>query len=333
MAHATVRLTAGPAAHRRWHAAISGALLAVLLATAPAAQARYPDKPVRIIVPFGPGALADISMRLVAQKLGERFNEKVIVENRPGAGGIVAATATLNAERDGYTFIAFSSGTAISKSLFKLPYDPVKDFVPVSTVAYFDLILLAKAGGSLRSAADVLARAKQRPVVLGTINPGSTQNLSAELFKTSSHLNASIIPFKTTSDVISAVVRGDVDIAFDSYAAVKGIVDAGKLIPIAATGSRRSAWLPDVPTVREGGLNYEVTGWNAIFAAKGVPDEAVTLLNSQLNDVLKMPDVQQRLRDLGTEAKGSSPAEIGAILSDDVDKWAAVIKQAGIQAQ
>lgn len=322
----------------RWLRAARGfacgvALLAGMAAAAPAADAKYPDQPIRLIIPFGPGALADISMRLVAQKMGERYGEKIIVENRPGAGGIVAGTATLNAAHDGYTFIAFSSGTAISKSLFKLPYDPVKDFIPVSTVAYFDLILLTKAKGSLHTVADVLAEAKKRPVVLGTINPGSTQNLSAELFKSTSKLNASIIPFKTTSDVVAALIRGDVDVAFESYAAVKGIVDAGQIVPIAATGTQRSAWLPQVPTVRESGLDYDVMGWNAIFAAKGVPEEAVKVMNSQLNEVLQMPDIKQRFRDLGTEAKGSTPEEIGATLRGDIDKWAKVIEQAGIQRQ
>lgn len=313
-------------------AAYGMALLAGVLAAAPA-LARYPEQPIRFIIPFGPGGLADISMRLVAQKMGERYGEKIIVENRPGAGGIVAGTATLNAAHDGYTFIAFSNGTAISKSLFKLPYDPVKDFTPVSTVAYFDLILLTKADGPLHTLADVLAQAKKRPIVLGTINPGSTQNLSAELFKSTSGLNASVIPFKTTADVVTALIRGDVDVAFESYAAVKGIVDAGKVTPIATTGTQRSAWLPKVPTVRESGLDYDVTGWNAIFAAKGVPDEAVKVMNAQLNEVLRMPDVKQRFLDLGTEAKGSTPEEMGAILRTDIDKWGKVIQQAGIQRQ
>jgi tripartite-type tricarboxylate transporter receptor subunit TctC len=308
--------------------------LAAVLVLAPAAHgADYPSQPIRIVVPFGPGGLADISMRLVAQKMGERYGEKIIVENRPGAGGIVAGTATLNAARDGYTFIAFSNGTAISTSLFKLPYDPVKDYTPVSTVAYFDLILLTHAKGTLRSVADVLALSRKRPVVLGTINPGSTQNLSAELFKSTARLNASIIPFKTTSDVVAALIRGDIDVAFESYAAVKGIVDAGQITPIATTGTGRSSWLPQVPTVRESGVPYDVTGWNAIFAPAGVPAEAVETLNRQLNEVLRLPEVRQRFQDLGTEAKGSTPEEIGAILRSDIDKWAAVIREAGIQRQ
>jgi tripartite-type tricarboxylate transporter receptor subunit TctC len=320
----------GPA---RYASKLAAAALAATLAIAPAAWAKYPEQPIHIIVPFGPGGLADISMRLVAQKLGERFNEKIIVENRPGAGGVVAATSTLNAGHDGYTFITFSNGTAISPSLFTLPYDPVKDFTPVSTVAYFDLILVTKADGPLHSVADVLALAKKRPVVFGTINPGSTQNLSAELFKSTAKLNASIIPFRTTADVVAALIRGDIDVGFESYAAVKGIVNAGKITPIAATGTQRSSWLPDVPTVRESGLDYDVTGWNAIFAPAGVPADAVKLMNSQLNEVLRMPDVQKRFQDLGTEAKGSTPEEIGTRLRTDMDKWARVIKQAGIKRQ
>jgi tripartite-type tricarboxylate transporter receptor subunit TctC len=308
--------------------------LLVALGGMPAAHgAGYPSQPIRIIVPFGPGGLADISMRVVAQKMGERFGTRIIVENRPGAGGIVAGSATLNAARDGYTFIAFSNGTAISKSLFKLPYDPVKDYTPVSTVAYFDLILLTNAKGPLHSVADVQALAAKRAVVLGTINPGSTQNLSAELFKSTARLNASIIPFKTTSDVVAALIRGDIDVAFESYAAVKGIVQAGQITPIAATGTQRSSWLPKVPTVRESGVPYDVTGWNAIFGPAGIPPEAVKVLNTQLNEVLRMPEVKQRFQDLGTEAKGSTPEEMGAILRGDIDKWAGVIKEAGIQRQ
>lgn len=307
--------------------------LAAPFAAAPAHAAGYPDQPIHFIVPFGPGGLADISTRFVAQKLSERFGDKAVIENRPGAGGVLAATAALKAPHDGYTVIVFSNGTAISRSLFKLPYDPAKDFTPVSTMAYFDLILVTKAQGSLHSVADVLAQAKKRQLTLGTINPGSTQNLSAQLFKSTTKLNAIVVPFKTTADVISALIRGDVDVAFESYAAVKGFIDAGKIVPIAATGKQRSPWLPKVPTVQEGGIHYEVTGWNAIFAPAGTPPEAVKVLNRQLNEVLRMPEVQQRFRNLGTEAGGSTPAQIGARLQSDTEKWAAVIKQAGIKRQ
>jgi tripartite-type tricarboxylate transporter receptor subunit TctC len=309
--------------------------LACALAVPMAAQAesKYPDQTIRLIVPFGVGGLADISLRLVAQKLGERFNEKIIIENRPGAGGVVAASAVMNAPHDGYTLAVLSSGTAISKSLFKLPFDPEKVFTPISTVAYFDLLLLTNPEGKIHNMADLLALGKQRRLVLGTINPGSTQNLSAELFRSTAKLDANIIPFKNTSDVVSALIRGDIDVAFESYAALKGPVDAKRILPIASTGDKRSAWLPNVPTVRESGVDYDVLGWNALFAPTGTPQVVIDTLNRQLAEVLQQPELRKRFEDLGTEAKGSTPAEMGVILHNDIDKWAAVIKQAGIQPQ
>jgi tripartite-type tricarboxylate transporter receptor subunit TctC len=298
------------------------------------AESKYPSQPIYFVVPFGVGGLADISMRLVAQKMGERYNEKIIIENRPGAGGVAAATTVLRAAHDGYTLAVFANGTAISKSLFKLPFDPVKDFTPISTVAYFDLILMTSTQGKIHNMADLLAESKKRQLTLGTINPGSTQNLSAELFRSTAKLNAVVVPFKTTADVVSALVRGDIDVGFESYAAVKGSIDGGRIMPIAATGHQRSAWLPKVPTVRESGIpSYEVTGWNALFAPAGTPSAVIQVLNRQINEVMQLPDIRKRFQDLGTEAKGSTPAEMGAILSSDINKWAAVIKQAGIQPQ
>ncbi|GAA4334602.1 tripartite tricarboxylate transporter substrate binding protein [Pigmentiphaga soli] len=295
---------------------------------------KYPSQPIRVIIPFGPGGLADISLRLVAQKLSERIGQQVVIENRPGAGGVVASNAALGAPRDGYTLIVFANGTAISKTLFKLPFDPVADFTPISTVAYFDLVLLTNSKGKLKTLPELLAEGKKRQLVLGTINPGSTQNLSAELFRSMAGVNAMVVPFKNTSEVLTALLRGDIDVMFESYAALKGAIDAGQVTPIAATGTSRSAWLPKVPVVRDEGVpGYEVTGWNALFAPGGVPADRIKYLNEQLNAVLKMPDVRQRLEALGTAAGGSTQQEMAAILQRDIDKWAAVIKQAGIPTQ
>jgi len=228
----------------------------------------------------------------------------------------------------------FSNGTAISSSLLKLPYDPIKDFVPVSTMAaYLDELLLTTPKGPLNSVADILAQAKKRQLIFGTVNPGSTQNLSALLFKSTTGLNATVVPFKTTSQVIAALIRGDVDVAFETYAAVKGFIDAGKIRPIATSGTKRSSWLPKVPTVLESGVHYDVTGWNAIFAPAGVPAEAVNVLNQQLNAVLSLPEVRQRFQAVGIEARGSTPAAVEARLQSDTKKWAAVVKQAGIPQQ
>lgn len=319
---------------------LTSGLLAIASSSAliPATQAASPspgDQPIRFVVPFGPGGLADISMRLVAQKLGERFNEKVIIDNRPGAGGIVAANVVRTSPKDGHTLIVFANGTAISKSLFNLPFDPEKDFTPISTVAYFDLILLTNPKGKIHNIADLLAEGRKRPLTLGTINPGSTQNLSAALFNSTAKLdNATVIPFKTTAEVMAALVRGDVDVAFESYAALKGPIDAGTLQPIATTSAKRSTWLPNVPTVKESGLpTYEVTGWNALYAPAGTPPEVIETIHHQLTEVLQMPDLRKRFEDLGTEAQISTPQEMSAIMHRDVTLWAGVIKQSGIPRQ
>ncbi|MBN9408244.1 MAG: hypothetical protein J0H69_03750 [Burkholderiales bacterium] len=329
-------LTPAPA-HPRRRALIAGALASGLMAAAPfAAQAQpsFPSQPVKVIVPFGPGGLADISMRLVAQKLGERLGQPMVVENRPGAGGVVAANAALNAPRDGHTLILFSNGTAISKSLFKLANDPETDFVPISSMAYFDLILLVKADGGVPDLASLLALSRRRPLNIGTINPGSTQNLSAELFKSVAKIEATVIPFKSTPEVLTALMRGDVDVGFESYAALKGAVNGGQVRAIAATAGARSPWLPQVPTVREAGVaGYEVTGWNALYAPAGTPSAAVQAVNAAMQEVMQLPDVRQRLLQLGTEPRASSPADMAAVFKRDAAKWAEVIRRAGIQMQ
>ncbi len=324
-------------AHPRRRALIASALAGTLMAAAPwavQAQPAFPSQPIKVIVPFGPGGLADISMRLVAQKLGERLGQPVVVENRPGAGGVVAANAALNAPRDGHTLILFSNGTAISKSLFKLANDPETDFVPISSMAYFDLILLVKADGGVPDLASLLALSRRRPLNIGTINPGSTQNLSAELFKSVAKVEATVIPFKSTPEVLTALMRGDVDVGFESYAALKGAVDGGQVRAIAATAGARSPWLPQVPTVREAGVaGYEVTGWNALYAPAGTPPAAVQAVSAAMQEVMQLPDVRQRLLQLGTEPRASSPADMAAVFKRDTAKWAEVIRRAGIQMQ
>ena len=206
------------------------------------AQPSFPDRPIRIVIGFGPGGLADITMRLVGQKLTELTGQQVIIENRPGAGGVVAASAVTSAQPDGYTLFVLSSGIAISRSLLKtMPFDPVADFAPISTVAFFDLLILTKADSPLRTIADVLAAARANPgrVNVGTINPGSTQNLSAELLRSATGANMTIVPFRSTPEVMTALLRDDIQIAVESYAALKAQIDAGQIRPIAGTGETR----------------------------------------------------------------------------------------------
>ena len=310
---------------------LGGAMLA-----AAQAQPSYPDRPIRIVIGFGPGGLADITMRLVGQKLTELTGQQVVIENRPSAGGIVAASAVTSARPDGYTLFVLSSGIAISRSLIKtMPFDPVADFAPISTVAYFDLLILAQAQSPLRSINDVIAAARANPgrFNVGTINPGSTQNLSAELLKAATGVNMTVVPYRSTPEVLTALLRDDVHIMIESYAALKAPIDDGRVRPIAATGETRSPMLPNVPTLRESAVGAEVVGWNALVAPAQTPRPIVELLNRHVTTIVAQPDFRQRLIELGTEARASTPEELGARLSADIDKWAAVIKQAGIEAR
>jgi tripartite-type tricarboxylate transporter receptor subunit TctC len=303
------------------------------IASHASAQSDFPSKPIRLIVPFAPGGLADITMRIVGERMGERLGQRIIIDNRPSGGGIAAAQAAAQAPADGYTLMVFTNGTAISAGLFKaLPFDPIKDFVPISSVAYFDILLLVNNTSPIKTVQDLLTLAKARgnAMNMGTINPGSTQNLSGELFKSTAGINATIVPYKTSGEVQVALVRDDITVGFESYAALKGAIDDKQIRAIATSGATRS--LPDIPTVREtGALDYEVTGWNAIFAPAGTPNEIVAKLNSEIVAIMAMPDIRKRILELGTEPKASTPDEIAARLKADIVKWGAVIARAGIE--
>ncbi|MEN9538070.1 MAG: hypothetical protein RLZZ126_305 [Pseudomonadota bacterium] len=298
-----------------------------------AAQA-FPNQAVKVIVPFAPGGFADITTRLVVQHLADKLGQSVVVDNKPGAGGVAAAQAALAAPKDGHTLILFVNGTTISKTLIKTPYDPETDFTPISSMAFFDLILVSGKNGPIKDLASLQAEAKKRPLNLAAINPGSTQNLSAELFKSVARIDAQVVPFRGTPDVLSAVIRGDADIGFDTYTALRGAVDGAQVNVLMTTGPQRAPWLPNVPTAKEAGLaDYEVTGWNAFYAPAGVPSAAVERLNKALNEVLAMPDVKSRLIGMGGVPRASTPAEMGAVFSRDVRKWAQVIQRANIKLQ
>jgi tripartite-type tricarboxylate transporter receptor subunit TctC len=301
------------------------------------AQQNYPNRPVRLIIPFGPGGIADITSRLVAERLGERLGQRFVIENQPGAGGVTAARSALAAAPDGYTLALLTNGTAISVPLFKsLPFDPLTDFTPVSSFAYFDFIFATNADARYRSLAEVIAAARERPGALniGTINVGSSQNLSAELFRSAAGVNITIVPYRTTPEVLVALLRNDVDLMIENFAALKSPLAEGKIRAVATSGPARTPLLPDVPTVKEAGVAaFEVSSWNGLFAPAKTPLEIVGALNAALREVLGNADLKQRFLELGVEAKASSPDEIGARLRADIEKWSGVIARAGIQRQ
>ncbi|KRR10024.1 TctC [Bradyrhizobium jicamae] len=313
------------------------ALLAALLLPQIAQAQNYPNKPVRLILPFGAGGVADVTARLVTERLGEKLGQRFVIENMPGAGGINAARAVLSAPADGYTLALFSNGTAISVSLFKnLTFNPVTDFVPVSSMGYFDFIFTTQAASPYPTLAEFIKAAKQKPGALnvGTINVGSTQNLAAQLFKSTAGVDVTIVPFRSSPDVLIALLRGDIQLAIENYSAVQSHIADKAAIAVASSGPVRTTFLPDVPTVKEaGGGDFEARSWNAIFAAKGTPPDVINTLNAALRVVLDAPDLKKRALELGIEAKASSPEEILARLKADIDKWAQVIERAGIAKQ
>ena len=314
------------------------ALCALLAGQHPArAQTKYPERSVRIVLPFAAGGVADITARIVAEKLSEKLGQRFYVENQAGAGGIVAARTVTSSPPDGYTLALLSNGTAVSVSLFrKLPFDPLKDFALISSLGFFDFIFAKGANSPFKSLADVIAAAKAKPGTLnvGTINVGSTQNLSAELFKTAAGIDFAIIPYRGTPEIQVALLQGDVALTIDSYSAMKGNLADGKLRALASSGAQRSEATPELASVGESGVaDYDVVSWNALFAPAGTPPEIVSTLNAALREILADPDVKKRLLELGIEARASTPQQIYDRLKSDIDKWRAVIEKAGIEKQ
>jgi len=288
-------------------------------------------------VPYGPGGVGDLTMRLLADKLSEHLKQQFVVENRPGAGGIVAMTEVRRAPADGYTLGEMGNGQAISMSLFsKLPYDVLKDFNPISVAASFEMLLAVPDGAPYKSLKDIVDAARKNPgkLNIGVINPGSTQNLSAYLFQQVAGADFTIVPYRTTPDLVTALLRGDVDLGFDFFAALHPVIGPGKVRIIATSGEDRDPLLPDVPTAKESGFpSYIVTSWNGVAAPAGVPADVVNFLSAAINRALAAPDIQEKSRALGLVARGSTPEEMHKRMAQDVAKWRAVIEKAGIPKQ
>lgn len=319
-------------------AALPLALLAFVAMAVPAlAQGRYPARPIRVMLPFAAGSVSDVTLRLLADKLGARLNTSVVVDNQPRAGGTTAAAAVLAAARDGYSLVTLSSSTAISVSLLKgLPYDPVADFVPICGISTFANIIAVNKDSKYKTLNDLLAAMREQPGKLnfGTTTVGSTNHLAANLLKSMTGQNFLIVPFRTPGDLVTAVLRNDVDAIIQSYGALKSAVEGGQLRALASTTPARAAYARDVPTVDEAGVKgFDVVTWNGFFAPAGTPQEVIDTLNREVRAVLADPDLKQRYADLGLEPLPNTPAELGSLLRAEIGKWGRVIADAGIEKQ
>jgi len=327
----------------RWwrDAAAAAACLAAFLALASPALAQsganFPSKPVRILVPYGPGGVGDLTMRLLAQKLSERTHRSFVIENRPGAGGSLSAKGVLESPADGYTLGVTGNGQAISMTLFKTrTYDVLADFTQVSVTAQFEMLLAVKGDSPLKSLRDVVEAARKHPgkLNLGAINPGSTQNLSAHLLKQITGADVTIVPYRTTPDLVTAILRGDVDVGFDFFAGFQAVIIDNKVRIIATSGEHRNPLLKDVPTAKESGFpDYVVTSWNGLAAPAGLAADVLKILNEHINRALAESDLQEKARKLGMDARGSTPEEMRERMARDIVRWRDVIEKAGIPKQ
>src|SRR3954464_267341 len=313
----------------------SAAMFVVL--PSPAWAQKYPSRPIRVMLPFAAGSVSDVTLRILADKLGARLSASIVVENQPRAGGTTAALAAKSAATDGYTLVTFSSSTAISVSLLKaLPYDPVADFMPISGISTFANIIAVSSGSKYRTLRDLLGAMAARPGALniGTTTVGSTNHLAANLLKSMTGLNIVIVPFRTPGDLLTAVLRNDVDVIIQSYGALKSAVEGNQIRALGSTTPKRAAYAPNVPTVDEAGVaGFDVVTWNGAFAPPGPPPEVIATLNREIRAALSDPELVQRYTELGLEPLPTSPDELSGRLRAEIGKWGRVIRDAGIEQQ
>lgn len=311
---------------------------AIAATTVAAAHAQYPDKPVRIVVPFPAGGALDTVTRIVADKLSARFNQQFVVEPKPGAGGTIGSTAVARAAPDGYTLVMGTVGThGINSSLYaNLPYDPVKDFVAVAPVASAPNVLVVNPTLGVKTIADLvaLARKKQGEITYGSGGNGTTQHLAGALFATMAGAPMTHVAYKGVPPAMMDLVAGRTAMMFSNIPVALPFIRQGQLNVLATASAKRSPSLPQVPTVAEAGLpGYEVETWYGLFAPAGTPPAIVTQLNGEIARILGMPEVKKSLMAQGTEPLFASPQEFAAMVDRDLRKWGGVIKAADIKAQ
>jgi tripartite-type tricarboxylate transporter receptor subunit TctC len=313
---------------------ISAAALGASTLSRTAFADTYPSRPVRIVLPLGPGGVGDISARIVADKLSDKLGQRFFIENQPSPDGLVAGRTVLNAAPDGYTLLLLTGGIASSIPQYKeFPLD-MKSLVPISSMGYFDCLMVVNAKSDFQNLGDFLKAANAKPGQLnvGTISAGGVQNLTANYFKQASGANFVIVPFRTTPDTVVALMRDDVQMVVDFYAALKSGLDSGQLRAIAWTGHKPSPALPNVPTATAQGVkDFNAASWNSFYAKAGTPQPVIDTLNKALHEVLADPEVKQKLLALGIDSRASTPEEMAQQLQDDTKQWAVVIDHAGIE--
>ena len=314
------------------------AIAALAAATAlPAALAQaYPTKPVRIVVPYQPGQGTDVATRFLAEHLGKALGQALVVDNRAGAGGNIGAAEAARAAADGYTLLMGTNGTHVLNQFLypSMPFNPEKDFEPIMLVSTFPMVVLTTPNSPYRSVADVLAEAKAKPDTINVALPSTTARLVLELLQQQTHARLRNIPYKGSGTAMTDLMGGQVPLSIDTVSAARGFVGAGKLKVLGITSSTPSALLPDArPVAAQGVDGFEVLAWNGLYAPAGTPPAVVQRLNTELAKLLAMPEIRQRLLELGHEPAGGTPGYLAAFASRERQKWGPLIQQVGLKVE
>ncbi|VTU19418.1 tripartite tricarboxylate transporter substrate binding protein [Variovorax sp. PBL-E5] len=312
---------------------LATAFLAALPLFALAQAADFPSKPIRIVVPFPPGGATDEAARLIATQMGAHWGQPVVVDNRPGAGGNVGSDIVAKSAPDGYTLVMGVTGShAINISLYsKMPYDPVKDFVAISQVAVVPNVLVVHPSVPAKNLAELVALAKTEPGKLNyaSLGNGTAAHLGMEMLKTAAGIDVTHVPYKGSAPAVSDLIAGQVQMMVDGLPSSLPHVKAGQLRAIALTSLHRSPSLPDLPTIAETYPGFYADAWSGLFAPKGTPKPIIDKLSTEVQRILRLPDVRQKLAALGAEPVGSTPAEFEAHVNREIAKWAKVVKSSG----
>jgi tripartite-type tricarboxylate transporter receptor subunit TctC len=318
-----------------------GAFLAVSVlvsGVAPAATPAYPTKPIRFIVPQAAGGSTDILSRTVGQKLAEAFGQQVVMDNRAGANGIIGVDMVAKAQPDGYTLVAGGTGTiSINVSLYdKIPYDPLKDFTPIVNIAYSTSVLIVHPSVPAKNIAELIALAKAKPGELryASAGGGSSPHLSAEVFRLMAGVNVVHVPYKGSTPGVTATVAGETAMMFTGVASALAHIKSGRLRALSVNGTKRSPALPDVPTASDSGLpGFEVDFWIGILGPAGMQPAVVNRINAEVNRIIVMDDIKDRLLALGTDPVGGTPQSFADLIRKDVARWAKAVKASGARAE
>lgn len=311
--------------------------MSLCAASMTASAQQYPSKPIKLVIPFPPAGATDVLGRALGQKLSESLGQAVVIENRPGAGSTIGAEQVANAPADGYTLLLASGSLCISANLYKkLAFDPAKSFAPVSLVGHVPHMLVASAAFPANSVKDLIALAKAKPgeINVASQGNGTLSHMELELFKQAAGVELTHVPYKGSSNAMTDLLAGNVSMLFDSVTSSLPMVRKGQLKALGVVSPKRLGFAPDIPTVAEAGVpGFDAANWFALLAPAGASKEIVQILNSQVAKALESPELRQRLAAQGAVLESSTPEALSALIRSDLDRWAKVVKQAGIRLE